>query len=222
MDQIKTGQFIGQLRKEKNMTQKELADKLGISDKTVSKWETGKGLPDASLFEPICEELNISITDLLAGTRVSPEEYSKKAEENIMALMKENQNNKNVNKQIWLGCAFLVVGIVFLFISTSGSNVVNVIHYFIDLPSILLITLISCGGAFISGAKNSLEFVRSLKAIVIPVGVIIFIFSIIVIMGNIVDLELLGPNLAVAFLSVFYSLIIYVIFAIVEKRIEKK
>ena len=61
MDQIKIGRFIKECRKEKNLTQQELADKLMVSFKTISKWECGKGLPEVSLFIPLCEELNITV-----------------------------------------------------------------------------------------------------------------------------------------------------------------
>ena len=94
MDQIKIGKFIAETRKGKNITQKQLADKLSISDKTVSKWECGKGLPDVSIMLELCEELNITVNDLLTGEIVSEIDYQNKAEENMMNLMKENQENK--------------------------------------------------------------------------------------------------------------------------------
>ena len=94
MDQIKTGKFIAEMRKEQNLTQRQLADALLISDKTVSKWECGKGLPEVSLMLPLCDILKITVNDLLSGRRVSEGEYKMKAEENIMNLMKENEENK--------------------------------------------------------------------------------------------------------------------------------
>lgn len=94
MDQIKIGKFIAEIRKSKNITQKQLAEKLSISDKTVSKWECGKGLPDVSLMLDLCEELEITVNDLLTGERVSEIDYQNKAEENMMNLIKENQENK--------------------------------------------------------------------------------------------------------------------------------
>lgn len=94
MDQIKIGSFIAETRKQKNMTQRQLADALAISDKTVSKWERGKGLPEVSLMMPLCEALDITVNDLLSGQTVTDTDYKKKAEENMMDLMKENQENK--------------------------------------------------------------------------------------------------------------------------------
>ncbi len=94
MNQIQIGRFIAASRKARNLTQRQLADKLGISDKTVSKWECGKGLPEVSLMLPLCASLGITVNDLLSGERVSGTNYQKKAEENMMDLMKENEENK--------------------------------------------------------------------------------------------------------------------------------
>lgn len=78
MDQIKTGKFISSLRKEKGLTQMMLADCLGISDKTVSKWECGAGLPDVSLMLPLCEVLEISVNELLTGVKMTDANYKRK------------------------------------------------------------------------------------------------------------------------------------------------
>ena len=94
MDQIRIGQFIAATRKAKGLTQRQLAAQLSISDKTISKWETGKGLPDVSLMLPLCGALGITVNDLLTGEQVSPSDYQQKAEENMMDLIKENQENK--------------------------------------------------------------------------------------------------------------------------------
>lgn len=94
MNQIQIGRFIAASRKARNLTQRQLADKLGISDKTVSKWECGKGLPEVSLMLPLCASLGITVNDLLSGERVSGTNYQKKAEENMMDLMKENEENR--------------------------------------------------------------------------------------------------------------------------------
>ena len=93
MDQIKIGKFIADTRKEKNLTQRQLADALAISDKTVSKWECGKGLPDVSLMLPLCGALGITVNDLLSGEMVSETDYQKRAEDHMMELMRENEEN---------------------------------------------------------------------------------------------------------------------------------
>ena len=94
MDQIKIGKFIALERKSKNYTQRELADKLGISDKTISKWERGNGFPEVSLLLPLCNELDITVNELLSGERLQEMDYKKKAEENMVNLVKEAQESK--------------------------------------------------------------------------------------------------------------------------------
>ncbi len=91
MDQQKIGKFILEERKKKGYTQKQLADKLSISDKTVSKWENGNGIPDISLLLPLCEEFGISVNELLSGECLTDTEYKQKAEENIMKLVQNAQ-----------------------------------------------------------------------------------------------------------------------------------
>ena len=94
MDQMMIGRFIAEERKRKGYTQKILSEKLGISDKTISKWERGNGFPEVSLLIPLCSELDITVNELLSGERVSEEQYRKKAEENMVNLVKEAQENK--------------------------------------------------------------------------------------------------------------------------------
>ena len=94
MDQVPIGRFIKAMRKEKNFTQREVAEKLNISEKTVSKWETGNGLPEVSLMLPLCELLGISVNELLSGERLDEKRYFEKAEQNIMSLIEEKAEAK--------------------------------------------------------------------------------------------------------------------------------
>lgn len=96
MNQVKIGKFIASKRKEQSLTQLQLAEKLGITDRAVSKWETGKSLPDASLMPELCKLLKITINDLLCGEVVSVENYNEKAEKALLEMVKkeEMQNKK--------------------------------------------------------------------------------------------------------------------------------
>lgn len=100
MDQVKIGSFIAQCRKEKNMTQRQLADILGISDKAISKWETGRGLPEAGCMAPLCEALGISVNELLGGERIPAEEYQERAEETMVALAEMKTEVGNLKKKV--------------------------------------------------------------------------------------------------------------------------
>lgn len=95
MDQIKIGKFITECRKKKKLTQMELADKLNISDRAVSKWERGLNLPDASIMVELCNILDISINDLFNGEIIENDKYMEKAEERLLELKKqEEEKNK--------------------------------------------------------------------------------------------------------------------------------
>ena len=126
MDQIKVGKFIAETRKSQGLTQRQLADVLSIGDKTVSKWECGKGLPEVSLMLPLCGALNITVNDLLSGGRVSEADYRKKAEENMMNLIIENQENK---KRMALS---IVCGVITIIAVCS----LIVIASYIEMPAV--------------------------------------------------------------------------------------
>jgi transcriptional regulator with XRE-family HTH domain len=111
MNQIKTGKFIAQLRKEKNMTQSNLGDRLGVSFKTVSKWENGRGMPELSLLKPLSDELGITINELLSGERIKKEQYIDKLEENIVNTI-EYSNKKINNSNNILGIVLIAFGIL--------------------------------------------------------------------------------------------------------------
>ena len=112
MDQVKTGQFIKACRKEKNLTQREVAEKLNISEKTVSKWETGNGLPEVGLMLPLCELLEISVNELLSGERLDEKEYHEKAEQNIMSLIQEKaEAKKKLIIAVIIGVITLLAGL---------------------------------------------------------------------------------------------------------------
>ena len=110
MNQEKIGKFISKCRKNKNMTQQELAEKLGVSDRTVGNWENGRNMPDLSLFKPLCDELDISINDLMSGERIKKEQYQEKLEENIVNLTVGNKKIFNKKLKIFSSLlAFLLI-----------------------------------------------------------------------------------------------------------------
>ena len=98
MNQIEIGKFISKCRKGKKLTQAQLAEKLNITDRAVSKWETGKSMPDSSIMLELCEILGITVNELLSGEEIDIESFEKKADENLIALKRKDENNitKNV------------------------------------------------------------------------------------------------------------------------------
>lgn len=111
MNQEKIGKFILKCRKEKKLTQIELAEKLGVTDKSISNWENGRNMPDLSLFKPLCEILDISINDLISGEKLSKDKYQEKLEENIISTI-DYTNKKILIKNNIIGILFLTFGII--------------------------------------------------------------------------------------------------------------
>ena len=113
MNQKKIGDFISKLRKEKNLTQEQLGQKLGVSNKTISRWENGNYLPDISLFEPISQEFNISINELLKGERIEKDEELKESHKNILNILNKNKVEKKKIK-IFIGiiCLLLIFALI--------------------------------------------------------------------------------------------------------------
>ena len=120
MNQEKIGKFIAKCRKEKNLTQEQLAEKLGITYKAVSKWECGKGLPDVSLYEILCKELDISLNEFFAGEHIKENQVIQKSEENIMNIVKdENQKKKNLKFTIIILIIIISFLIAIVFIALN-------------------------------------------------------------------------------------------------------
>lgn len=111
MDQSKIGKFISECRKKQKLTQAELAEKLGITDRAVSKWETGKSMPDSSIMIELCEILKISVTDLLYGEVVTMDNYKNKTEQLIIEMkkQKENSDKKLLTSEIFIGVFSVIV-----------------------------------------------------------------------------------------------------------------
>lgn len=139
MDQEKIGRFIASCRKELNLTQEQVAEKLGVSNKTVSRWENGNGFPDVSLLQPLCELLNISVNELLVGEKIPEDNYRKKVEESTIRILEETchilensqhfANGKNPTKRKHLFknkepidlTAFGTAAIVFIILKLTGT-----------------------------------------------------------------------------------------------------
>ena len=109
MDLIKIGKYIAGKRKSLGMTQKQLAEKLGMSDKSVSKWERGVCLPDVSVYKELCSILGISLNEFLAGEDIAQENMSQKSETNIIEVIRDNINKQKCLKV--MKCILLVISI---------------------------------------------------------------------------------------------------------------
>jgi len=118
MNQEKIGKFIAERRKEKNMTQEQLAEKMGVTDKTISRWENGKTMPDYSLLKDLCDELDTNVNEFLSGENIENGKYINRAEENLMILTKQIEKRKKILKIIQRillisVCVLFVLNIIF-------------------------------------------------------------------------------------------------------------
>ena len=102
MDQLKIGKFIAECRKTENLTQMQLAEKLGITDKAISKWERGIAMPDSSIMLELCDILGISVKELLSGEKISMENSNQKNEQLLLDMAKElERKNKTIWSSMW-------------------------------------------------------------------------------------------------------------------------
>jgi|GEM_PF-6868808 len=122
MDNIKIGCFISELRKEKGLTQKELAEKIGVTGKAVSKWETGKGLPDVSLWLALSEALGVNVSELLHGERIEQQNFAAEADKTLIETVK---TTKKRSKKLMVLCCSLAASFLLLFLSVFGVLAAN-------------------------------------------------------------------------------------------------
>ena len=112
MDQIKIGKFIAECRKEKKLTQAQLAERLGITDKAVSKWERGLSLPDSSIMLELCTLLDITVNELLSGEEISMENQNQKNEELLLEMSKElERKNRTIWNTMWVIMGVCMLGL---------------------------------------------------------------------------------------------------------------
>ena len=149
MDQIKIGKFIAKCRKNKKMTQLQLAEKLGITDRAISKWETGNGMPDSSIMLELCDLLEISVNELLSGEVINMENYNEIAEMNLLELkrQKEEADRKMLGLEWVIGYTSSITFLTLIFVAS-----------FVEMQSWLRIVLIVVGSIiFAVGMANAIK-----------------------------------------------------------------
>ena len=136
MDQVKIGKFIADCRKKTNLTQMQLAEKLNITDRAISKWETGKSLPDSSIMLELCDILGISVNDLLCGEIVTMANYNKELENNLLEIIKQKEqaDKRLLSIEVFIGITAIIVLFALIFVAA-----------FIQMETWLRISLILFG-----------------------------------------------------------------------------
>ena len=136
MDQVKIGKFIADCRKKTNLTQMQLAEKLNITDRAISKWETGKSMPDSSIMLELCDILGISVNDLLCGEIVTMANYNKELENNLLEIIKQKEqaDKRLLSIEVFIGITATIVLFALVFVAA-----------FIQMETWLRVSLIAFG-----------------------------------------------------------------------------
>lgn len=135
MNQIKVGKFIAQCRKKNNLTQMQLAEKLGITDRAVSKWENGKAMPDSSIMLELCSELGITVNELLTGEVIEMKDYEKRTEELLIEMTEKEEllNKKMMMYEFVIGMMSLITFLTIMSVSFFAvENMITKILLFIS------------------------------------------------------------------------------------------
>ena len=136
MDQVKIGKFIAECRKKNNLTQMQLAEKLNITDRAISKWENGKAMPDSSIMLDLCNELKISVNELLSGEMIEMNNYNENLEKNLLEMIKQKELADR---------RLLTMEIVIGVLATTILLILTVIASFIEMADWTRILLITVG-----------------------------------------------------------------------------
>lgn len=136
MNQVKIGKFIAECRKQKNLTQVQLAEKLDITDKAISKWERGLSLPDSSIMLELCGILGITVNDLLSGEVITMDNYNKELEKNLLEAVRQKQeaDKQLLSLEIFVGYLISIIFITLVFVAS-----------FVQMANWLRIVLIGIG-----------------------------------------------------------------------------
>lgn len=209
MNQAEIGKFIAERRKEKKLTQAQLAEKLNITDRAVSKWETGKSMPDSSIMLELCEILGITVNELLSGEKVDMESLEKRADENLIALKRKDENN--MARSVLISVIFsmvLFVGIMVCLIcnlAVSG----RVTWSLIPVSSIVFAWLISFPG-ILFGKKGIRISLISFSIFLLP-----YLF----LLGNLVKVqEVFSLGAKIGAVSIVFLWVIAIIFGRIRRK----
>ena len=145
MDQIKIGKFIAECRKKNNLTQMQLAEKLNITDRAISKWENGKGMPDSSIMLDLCKELKISVNELLSGEVIEMNNYNEKLEQNLIDVVKQKEeaDRRLLNLEVVIGAITVVMFLALVFIA-SFAKMEDYVRLLIIIPTFIAFFAICC------------------------------------------------------------------------------
>ncbi len=250
MDQIKIGKFIASMRKKQGLSQKQLAERIDVTDKTISKWETGNRMPDASILLKLSSELQINVNELLAGEQFSqeepsPEEYVKKTERNIVDLVGELNENEKRRKGGGIGTMIGTLFIVLALIQLIGSSLpLGKLADIFDIPTLFYLAglkflILSISGRFhdylnawrtympgaelsVKEMQLSIHAVKYAGALSLTLGGITSSLGLFSLLNYMTDLNRIGSGIAQVVLSLFYTAVIETAYVILLYRIRRR
>ena len=202
MNQIDTGKFIANCRKEKGLTQAQLAEKLNITDRAVSKWETGKCMPDSSIMLELCNILDVTVNELLSGERLEMNHYQEKVNENLIELKRKDENNMNRNAVISIVYTVtMVIGILVCCIcdiAISGALTWSRITH-----SSIMFTWIATFPAILLGKKGVLISMVTMSVLIVP---FMYILSVLIKSNEVFRIGSVMSVITLIFLWILYFL----------------
>ena len=243
LNQEKTGKYIAEKRKQLGMTQKQLAEQIGLTDKAVSKWDRGKSIPDSAIIEDLCGILQISVNEFLAGEDIQKEAYSDEAEKNMKILIHKSNIQKRRTKIVIVslasGFVLILLGLYAAFLNIHGFNAIS---HFIDLPSFLfllgtvLIILVLSGAvtdffkafAICFGKvkadneqiQKSAEAVKMALILNILAGIFIFVGQVILTLPMMPEMGNALQMFSVLLITIWYSVFLDIILMLVLFRLQ--
>lgn len=210
MNLINTGKFISSCRKEKKMTQAQLAEKLNISDRAVSKWETGKCMPDSSIMLELSNILDVTVNELLSGERIETKDYQKKVNENLIELKRKNENNMNRNcTMTMIFTIIMVMGVLVCFICDVAIS--GTLTWSLIVLSSVLFIWISAFPIILLGKKGVLVAMFIFTVLIEP-----FMFALSILLK--VD-EILRIGGIITLIAITFLWVIYILYDRFKKRI---
>ena len=153
MNTQKCGDFIAELRKEQNLTQKDLADKINVSDKAISRWETGKGYPDVDSLQALSKFFNITINELLAGEKAETKTVEEIAEKNIISAITETEKSKKTKKSTAILSIVVAIALIIPLLKDSSQGIIELLNKYtlIEDPWSIVFNLIITLCIFFAG-----------------------------------------------------------------------
>ncbi len=211
MNTIEIGNFIADSRKRINLTQKDLAEKVCVSDKTISKWETGKSLPDMVYMENLCKTLGISVNELITARHLEESDFADKSDKTLISLIDDIERNKKGSRLLSISGIILCAFSIFLLFSSSGrglGGLKEIPGIFFDLLSFAFVIFPVVGILLLSRKTKTAEKLQLLNHVLIPVGLASSIANFIIMTNSSSDSGRILQNICVVILPLFYAAII--------------